>query len=176
LANTFSRRSPVTADLLKDVQYRQANRLFDKEDTLDLGNVRVRLLSLGPAHTRGDTAIFVEPDGALFTGDIVMNRFLAFASPSSGVTSWLAALDALMPLQPRNIVPSHGDLGDATLIQKNRSYLLSLQLRVKELKAQGRTAEEAADTIAKELSQQYPEWTNTAAIAPAARAAYIEAR
>ena len=45
---------------------------------LDLGGVRVRFLVVGPTHTRGDTGFFVEGDGVLFSGDVVMNNsFLA---------------------------------------------------------------------------------------------------
>ena len=121
LAETFSRRSALTAELLKGVQYRKADIFFDKEYALDLGGVKVRLLWLGPAHTRGDTVAFVEGDAVIFAGDIVMNRFLAFASPTSGVKSWLAALDALTPLRPRRIVPSHGDMGDALFMVKDRA-------------------------------------------------------
>ena len=35
---------------------------------LDLGGVRVRIMWLGPGHTRGDTVMFVEEDRVLFAG------------------------------------------------------------------------------------------------------------
>jgi glyoxylase-like metal-dependent hydrolase (beta-lactamase superfamily II) len=60
LAKTFASRSPLVADLLEKAQFRKADVLFDREHTLDLGGVRVRLLSLGPTHTRGDTIVWVE--------------------------------------------------------------------------------------------------------------------
>ena len=43
-----------------------------------------------------------------------------------------AVLDALKPLNITKIVPSHGPVGDASLIDKNRAYLVSLQARVAE--------------------------------------------
>ena len=82
LAKTFAGRSPLAAQLLEGAQFRKADIFFDREYSLDLGGVRVRLLSLGPTHTRGDTIIWVEGDRILFAGDVVMNRtFVAFASP-----------------------------------------------------------------------------------------------
>jgi predicted enzyme related to lactoylglutathione lyase len=58
--------------LLKDVQYRRADVLFEREHTLDLGDVRVKLLSLGSMHTRGDTMLFVEEGpGGSETADFV---------------------------------------------------------------------------------------------------------
>ena len=101
LAKTFASRSPVVADLLKDAQFRKADIFFDRDYTLDLGGVRVRMMSLGPTHTRGDTIVWVEGDRILFAGDVVMNKtFVAFASPYSSVKAWLADFDQLEPLRP----------------------------------------------------------------------------
>ena len=50
--------------------------------TLDLGGVRVRIMRLGPGHTRGDTVMFVEEDRVLFSVDLTMKGlFPAFAAP-----------------------------------------------------------------------------------------------
>jgi glyoxylase-like metal-dependent hydrolase (beta-lactamase superfamily II) len=43
--------------------------LFDREVKIDLGGVTARLFLIGPGHTRGDTAIYVEEDKLLFAGD-----------------------------------------------------------------------------------------------------------
>ena len=74
----------------------------------------MRLLSLGPTHTRGDTIVWVQGDRVLFAGDVVMNHaFVAFASPYSSVKAWLADFDALAALRPTVLVPSHGGaIGD----------------------------------------------------------------
>lgn len=61
-ARTFASRSPLVADLLEDARFRTADIFFDREHTIDLGGVRVRLLSLGPTHTRGDTRRPDRPD------------------------------------------------------------------------------------------------------------------
>jgi glyoxylase-like metal-dependent hydrolase (beta-lactamase superfamily II) len=80
----FAGRSPEIAEILKGASFRKPDEVFEKEKTIDLGGVRVRLIRLGPGHTRGDTAIFVEGDGVLFSGDLAMrNLFPAFATPQS---------------------------------------------------------------------------------------------
>src|SRR5262245_22185146 len=48
---TFSARSPMTAELLKGATGRKADIAFDRDYTLDLGGVRVRLVVVGPTHT-----------------------------------------------------------------------------------------------------------------------------
>lgn len=58
----FAARSPEIAALLKDVTFRKPAQVFEREMVLDLGGVRVRIMWLGPGHTRGDTMMFVEQD------------------------------------------------------------------------------------------------------------------
>ncbi len=39
------------------------------------------------------------------------------------MTTWLATLDELAALKPARVVPSHGSIGDATLIASDREFL-----------------------------------------------------
>jgi len=176
LAETFAKRSAATADLLKGAVYRKTDMPFDREYTLDLGDVRVRMLAVGPTHTRGDTVFFVEEDTVLFAGDVVMSAFPAFASPYSSVSAWLTALDRLAALGPSIVVPSHGKLVDAKMIDRYREYLREVQTRARTLKQEGKSADETAQTIQTELQARYPDMPQPARIAGAARAAYTEAR
>jgi glyoxylase-like metal-dependent hydrolase (beta-lactamase superfamily II) len=171
----FSKRSPMTADLLKDAVAPKVAIRFEREDMLDLGGVRVRLLVVGPTHTRGDTAVFVEGDNVLFAGDVVMNNSFLAATQSTSMKAWLAAFDTFQSWRPSVIVPSHGPVGDGSLIAANRAVMITIQSRARELKAQGRSADEAAATIQKELQSAHPDWPRANGIAAAARSAYAEA-
>ena len=176
LAKTFASRSPLVAELLDGAQFRKADVIFDREHTLDLGGVRVRMLSLGPTHTRGDTIVWVEGDRVLFAGDVVMNRtFVAFASPSSSVKAWLEDFDQLEPLKPVKIVPSHGGVGDASLIAEQREVMKAIQSRAAELKKAGKTADETAATVQSELTAKYPNWAAPARVSAIAKTEYAEA-
>jgi glyoxylase-like metal-dependent hydrolase (beta-lactamase superfamily II) len=172
---TFSGRSATTADLLKDATGRKADVTFDRDYTLDLGGVRVRMLVVGPTHTRGDTGFFVEGDGVLFAGDVVMNNSFVAANQASSVKAWLAAFDAFESMKPRTIVPAHGPVGDGTLIPTQRATMQMIQARVRELKAKGRSADDTAATVQKELQAMHPAWARANGVAGAARAAYSEA-
>jgi glyoxylase-like metal-dependent hydrolase (beta-lactamase superfamily II) len=170
----FATRSPAMAELVKDAQFRRADEIFDSEKTLDLGGVRARLLWFGGTHTNGDTMVFIEDDNVLFAGDVIMNRrFLGFSTPQSSLQAWLRSLDQAESLRPTRIVPSHGEMGDGSLIEKNRSFLQALQARVAELKREGKTLEQATETIVTEFRAKYPDWTGNAGTA--ARSAYNEA-
>jgi glyoxylase-like metal-dependent hydrolase (beta-lactamase superfamily II) len=176
LAKTFASRSAATADLLKDASFRKADIIFDRDYRLDLGGVTVRLLALGPTHTRGDTIIWVEGDRVLFAGDVVMNHaFVAFASPYSSVKAWLVDFDQLSALGARVLVPSHGMVGDAGLIGAQRTMMKAIQSRAIELKRAGKSADETAHAVEAEFQAAHPDWTAPARVAAIAKTAYTEA-
>lgn len=172
MAKTFSSRSPFVAELLKDAEFRKADIGFEREHTIDLGGVRVRLMAMGANHTRGDTVFLVEPDGVLFSGDVVMRPLPSFASPYSTVKHWLTSLDALEKLAPKRIVPSHGPMGDAALIGDYRTYFATVQARTAELKKQGKSVDETIAAVTAELQGKY---SDRGRLGGAIRAAYNEA-
>lgn len=174
MVQTFAGRSPLTAELLKDAARRRAEITFDREYTLDLGGVRVRFLVVGPTHTRGDTALFVEGDNVLFAGDVVMNNSFLAASPVSSMKAWLTAFDTLEALKPKTIVPAHGEVGPGTLIAANRTIMQAVQSRARALKAEGRSVDDVAKAVQAELQAQHPDWPRANGLAAAARAAFVE--
>ena len=173
---SFSTRSPMTAELLRGATGRPADITFDREYMLDLGGVRVRFLVVGPTHTRGDTGLFVEGDDVLFAGDVVMNQSFLAAGAVSSMKAWLAAFDTFEQLRPKTIVPAHGAVGEGSIIASNRAIMLGVRGRARELKAQGRSADETAATVQSEFQAQHPGWPRVNGLGAAARAAYAEAQ
>ena len=167
----FASFSPDTAELLKGAEFRKADQFFDKELTLDLGGARVRLMAMGPNHTRGDIAFWVEPDNVLLSGDIVMTTMPGFSSPYSKLSVWLQSLNRFEQLKPVRIVPSHGPLGDASMIARWKTLMTTVQARAAELKKQGRSLDDTVKVIQDELQDRYPR----NGLAGVARAAYNEA-
>jgi glyoxylase-like metal-dependent hydrolase (beta-lactamase superfamily II) len=174
-AKAFAGRSPAHADVLRGATGRTADVTFDREHTLDLGGVRVRMIVVGPTHTRGDTVFFVEGDNVLFAGDVVMNESFVAANQNSSMTAWLAAFDLLEQMRPAVIVPAHGKIGDGSLIATNRAFMQAIQARVRALKAEGQPVEATAATVQKELQAKHPTFARANGVAGAARAAYAEA-
>jgi glyoxylase-like metal-dependent hydrolase (beta-lactamase superfamily II) len=172
MADAFSQRSPLTAELLKDVQFRKADIVFSGTHRLDLGGVRVRIVAMGANHTRGDTVVLVDTDKVLFSGDVAMKPQPAFASPYSSLDRWLTSLTRLAGFRPRTIVPSHGPMGGPELIAGYRTYLTLVRDRVTALKRQGKTLDETVEVVAPEMADRYPD---RGRLTGAIRAAYAEA-
>jgi glyoxylase-like metal-dependent hydrolase (beta-lactamase superfamily II) len=175
MVRAFSGRSPATAEILRDAARRPAAITFDREYLLDLGGVRVHFVLVGPTHTRGDTGFFVDGDNVLFAGDVVMNHSFLAAGAAASMKAWLAAFDTFEAFKPAIVVPAHGAVGPGSLIADNRTIMLDIQARARALKAQGRTADEAAAAVARDVQALHPDWPRANGIAAAARSAYTEA-
>lgn len=90
----------------------------------ELGGLHFKIRHVGPAHSPDDLVMFVAEDGVLFAGDLVFKGRVPFVGDADS-RRWLNALDKLIALQPKVLVPGHGGasddpIGDLTL---TRDYL-----------------------------------------------------
>jgi glyoxylase-like metal-dependent hydrolase (beta-lactamase superfamily II) len=171
-AKVFANFSPVIGELLQGAEFRKADISFEREHVVDLGGVRARVMAMGANHTRSDIAVFVEGDRVLVTGDLVMMGLPQFTAPSARIATWLGSLDTFDALKPVRIVPSHGAMGDASMIATYRSFLTTVRDRAAALKRGGKTVDETVRTLQDELQARF----NRAQMASAVRAAYNEAQ
>jgi glyoxylase-like metal-dependent hydrolase (beta-lactamase superfamily II) len=169
LVPVFAQRSALNVELLKDAKHRDADIVFDKDYTVDLGGLKAKIYAMGTNHTHGDTAVFVE--GVLFSGDVAMRPQPSFANPTAKISHWLASLDKLEALKAKQLVPSHGPFGDNSIIAGYRSYLTHIRDRTAQLRKTGNSQDEAVQIVTDEMSAQYPDKNR---LAGAIRAAYSE--
>jgi glyoxylase-like metal-dependent hydrolase (beta-lactamase superfamily II) len=94
---------------------------FDGELELKVGDRIVRLLELGPAHTRGDVVVHVPDTDVLFTGDLVFHggHPIVWAGP---IDHWIEACGRMLALGATTVVPGHGPLSDRACIEDQRGY------------------------------------------------------
>jgi len=157
----FFRNSAQFAPSLKGLSpLRKPDVVFGSEATVELGGgVTARLMFLGAGHTASDELIFVEPDKALITGDIVQNKVVPSVASSGGsFGSWLTVLDKLKPLQPKVVIPTHSKVGDASLITAEAAFIRDMQARVAKLKKSGVSQADAAKQLTEAFKKDYPAW------------------
>lgn len=97
-------------------------RTFDQRLELDVGGRLVELIEVGPAHTSGDTIVYVPDASTVYTGDILFigGTPIVWAGPLS---NWVAACDLMLDLDVDTVVPGHGPLTDTAGIVAVRDYL-----------------------------------------------------
>jgi glyoxylase-like metal-dependent hydrolase (beta-lactamase superfamily II) len=120
---------------------------FRGELSLDVGGRTARLLEVGPAHTEGDTLVWLEADRVLFSGDILFNggHPVVWAGP---VSNWIAACDRIIALDPVAIVPGHGPLADLGTVRELKAYFEYLYGRAGACQSEGMTPQQAARSLA----------------------------
>src|SRR5580658_7744306 len=158
----FSKNSAQNKELLAGVQLRSPDVTFEREATVDLGGVTVRLLWFGEAHTKGDELIFVDPDRTLISGDVVQNKTMPNISDSGGTPStWLAVLDKIGALNAAHILPDHSAPGDGSLVAAERSLISEIRTRALVLKRQGMSQDDAGKQVSADIKTLHPDWPNT---------------
>lgn len=106
------------------------------EDGMDLmvAEVSLEIRRAGPAHTPGDSIVWVPRKGVAFAGDVVYVERMLGVGPQSSTEGWLSAFERLAALKPKHIVPGHGHI--ATLAEARAAtydYLLHLRTHVRAL-------------------------------------------
>ena len=123
-----------------------ANRTFDDELTVGVGGNQVRIIKLGPAHTAGDSIVFVPEEGVLYAGDLLFigGTPISWAGP---VSNWIRACQYMIDCDADYIVPGHGPVTDNNGVRGVKDYLEYVQQEAAERHARGMSAEEAMRDI-----------------------------
>ena len=147
---------------LASARGRSPTRTFDHELELRVGDKKVVLKKLGPAHTAGDLVVHVPGDRAVFTGDILFAEVtpIMWAGP---VGNWLAACDWILGLDAETIVPGHGPLCDAAAVRRMADYLRYVDREARARYAAGMPALEAALDIVLDEFRHWPDAERVAA-------------
>lgn len=109
---------------VSDAELVLPNRLVTDHTALDVGDRTVELRHLGPAHTDHDLVVHVPDARVVFAGDLVEQGAPPSVGPDSDPARWPQALERLLALQPRTVVPGHGEPVDAAFADRQRRDLL----------------------------------------------------
>ena len=153
----------VVAEQLEGVEFVDPHVVYGGAD-LDLGGKVVQLRSWGTAHSRGDQTVWLPDERALFTGDLVKNRFFpifSFFPPLDTDVDgggWIGVLDELERLEPEIVVPGHGEISDAGAIAAVRGYLALLRDETRRLASEGNDTDEIVAALEPRMRELHPDW------------------
>lgn len=122
-------------------------KTFTGKHSVTVGGRVVELVEVGPAHTAGDTLVFVPDARTVYTGDILFigGTPIVWAGP---LDNWIAACDLICSSDVEHIVPGHGPLADKAGVTAIRDYLAYVQDEATERFNGGMDAWDAARDIA----------------------------
>jgi glyoxylase-like metal-dependent hydrolase (beta-lactamase superfamily II) len=105
-----------------------ADKWLEGDTRFEMGGLHFELVYVGPAHSPEDIAMFVREDGVLYSGDLVFKGRVPFVGNADS-KAWLNSLGRLLELQPKIMVPGHGEASTdaAADLTFTRDYLTYLR-------------------------------------------------
>ncbi|MEO0883343.1 MAG: MBL fold metallo-hydrolase [Pseudomonadota bacterium] len=154
------------------VKMRAPTQTFTGEMSLTVGDKKLDLIEVGPAHTRGDILVHVPNDRTVFTGDILFieGTPLIWAGP---VSNWIAACDRILAMDVDVIVPGHGPITDKAGVRQVSEYLSYIDTEARKRFDAGLSVTEAVQDIA---LGDYANWGDAERIAVNVDSLYREYR
>ena len=123
---------------------------FSEDIVFHLNGDTVEVTHVPSAHTDGDSFIYFRNANATHAGDLFFNGLYPFIDVSHGgsLKGTIRGVDRLLALadDKTKIIPGHGPLGDKAQLETYRQMLATAYERLRKLKAEGKTAQEAAAT------------------------------
>ncbi len=117
---------------------------FEDRKIIQLGDERIELLNLGPAHSPGDIIVWLPERRLVISGDMAFHQRMLplFEHTDSG--AWIETWDKFEALGAEVVIPGHGEPTDMATVRKyTRDYLVFLREKVAELIENGGTLEDA---------------------------------
>jgi glyoxylase-like metal-dependent hydrolase (beta-lactamase superfamily II) len=150
----------------------EPTRTFEGEIELRVGDKPIRLLQVGPAHTRGDVLVISPADRVVFTGDILFieGTPILWEGP---VENWIRACETIETMDVDVVVPGHGPVTDRSGARAVREYLVYIRDEARQRFDAGLSAADAARDIA---LGSYASWSDAERIAVNVDTLYREFR
>jgi glyoxylase-like metal-dependent hydrolase (beta-lactamase superfamily II) len=127
----LSALSQLLGDELAGTEPAYADVTFADSYTLEFGGLTFEIMHVGPAHTPGDSFVWLSEKDTVFTGDIVYVERILGNGVQSNVKSWIDVFEAMAAFAPAHVVPGHGHattLDTATI--DTYSYLVNLRTQI----------------------------------------------
>ncbi len=134
--------------------YTPPTHTFEKSLSFTVGQKRVELTNVGPAHTGGDVLVYVPEDRTIFTGDIIFvgGHPVMWAGP---VDNWIKACDYILGLDVETVVPGHGPISGKDEVRALRNYLSEIRDEARKRYDAGLNWVEASEEI---VTDFYNNW------------------
>lgn len=147
----------LTDDLADGRRLVSPDHVVGDGDVISVGDTDFRVIHTGKAHTDCDIMVEIVGEDALFTGDVVRDRFLGLMEDDSSFRGNIEAIDNILARNFSHYIPGHGKVGGAELPRSYRSYLKTLRDKVEQL-FEDDLADYEMKPLVVEAMQAYRDW------------------
>jgi cyclase len=147
---------PEWQDGMGDLKLVMPTTLITNDITYMYGDLEVRVLSPGAAHTFGDLMVYLPQHKLLFAGDVAF-FYVSPALHTSNPEHWLEVCDRIQKMDVDVIVPGHGPVGGKRDLAEMVEYVKLMQSEIRRGYDAGKSPGRAA---AEARKGRFANWTN----------------
>lgn len=105
---------------------------FTDAKTVTFGGVTLQVMHLGPAHSPGDTQVWIPQWGLMIAGDIAFHERLPPIFEGTCTKCWIETWETkFAPLNPTHVIPGHGHPTNLAQVTRfTRDYLVDLRAKI----------------------------------------------
>lgn len=160
-------------------QDRLPTKTYDKTDKLTIDGVKIQLYHWAPAHTSGDTIVYLPDDKVVFGGDLlVTNR------PDTGIhmekngsaAGWIENAKGMLKLDADTYLTGHGDMMTKADVQKKLDLIQGKYDKIKAMVAEGKSLDEIKTSFGEPTAPAPPNANGTPAQATLTEVIYKEVK
>ncbi|SEQ70064.1 cyclase [Lentzea xinjiangensis] len=156
------------------IEVRPPSLTYTSSLTLHLGTRVVELHHPGPAHTRGDTVVWLPAERVLFTGDLVFAGGQPFLAEGS-INGYLSSLEFLRSFGASVVVPGHGPLLRGEEITRVLDDLVAYTTYLTDLATSGHAAGKTPMEVVREAGEsRFSAWQESERLVGNLHRAYHE--
>lgn len=162
---------PAFADEYDDLRLVLPEAVYDGKMVLHQGERVIELLHYGPAHTPGDTLVYLRNEKVLFAGDVAFH-YVVPGPYDCHVSGWVRVCDRIAGLDVETIVPGHGPIGGKAELKEMRDYLALVRREARKSFKAGESPVEAAQQL--DVGDYYAGWAEGERLALLFQRLYME--
>ena len=124
-----------------------ASLTYEDRMIVHMGDRVVELIHPGPAHTYGDTLVYLPLEKVLFTGDVAF-QYLTPLARDGHISNWIKVINGILKdLDATTLVMGHGPVSGKEVVSWTSKYLRLVKRVSKSHFDQGASVEDASRAV-----------------------------
>jgi glyoxylase-like metal-dependent hydrolase (beta-lactamase superfamily II) len=110
------------------------NLSFEDKYLVEMGDMKIEVLYLGPSHDPGDTQVWLPERSIMIAGDIAFHERMPPIFPETDTDAWIDTFEGpFAALNPTYVIPGHGHPTDMEMVTRGTvAYLRDLREKIGE--------------------------------------------
>ena len=151
----LSERYPHYRDDWAEARLTPASISYEDKMIVHLGGKVIELLHPGPAHTYGDTLVYLPEDKVLFTGDVAFH-YLTPLARDGHISNWIKVANGILNhLDATTLIPGHGPVSGKEVVSATLKYLRLVKRTSRSHFQRGASVEDTSRAV---LLGEYADW------------------